>query len=70
MICQQSSGTSKASLIPEVVCPFPKAGPRHEYRRRKKAKSCILTNTPEMNKTEVEKMERQMKNSGKRTKKQ
>jgi hypothetical protein len=29
-----------------------------------------LTNTPEKNKTELEKIEREMKNSGKRTKKQ
>jgi hypothetical protein len=37
---------------------------------KKKGKFLILTNTPEKNKTEVEKMERDMKSSIKRTKKQ
>lgn len=46
MICQKSSRTSKASLTPEV-CPFCKARPRCEHKRRKMAKSCILTITPE-----------------------
>jgi hypothetical protein len=69
MTCQESSGTSKASLTPEEVCPFPKAVPRHEHRGSIKAKTCILTNTPQKNKTEVEKMEREMINF-KRTKKQ
>jgi hypothetical protein len=50
MICQESSGSSKASLTPEEFCPFPKARRRHEHRGRKKAKSHILTNAPERTK--------------------
>jgi hypothetical protein len=41
---------SKASLTPEEVRPFPKAGPRHEHRGMIMTKSLILTNTPEKNK--------------------
>jgi hypothetical protein len=61
MICQESSGTSKTSLTPEEVCPFPKAGPRHEHRGRKEAKSHILTNIPEKNKIELEKWKGKLK---------
>ena len=43
---QAISGTSKNSLSPEDVCPFPKPGPRCNRRQRKKVKSRILTDSP------------------------
>ena len=42
-VAREISGTSKDSLSPEVVSPFPKPGPRCDRRKRKKVKSHILT---------------------------
>jgi hypothetical protein len=70
MICQECYGTGKTSLTPENVRPFPKVGPRHEHRGKIKAKSRNWSNIPEKNKTELEELEREMKNRGKRNKNQ
>jgi len=43
---QEIFGTSKDSISPEYVRPFPKPGPRCDRRQRKKVKSCILTDSP------------------------
>ena len=45
-VTQAISGTSKDSLSPEDVHPFPKPGPRCDRRQRKKVKSRILTDSP------------------------
>ena len=43
---REISRTSKDSLLPEDVHPFPKPGPICERRQRKNVKSRILTNSP------------------------
>jgi len=45
-IAQKVFGTSKDSISPECVHPFPKPGPRCDRKQRKKAKSHILTDSP------------------------
>jgi hypothetical protein len=40
------SRTSKDSLLPEDVHPFPKPGPICERRQKKNVKSCILNDSP------------------------
>jgi hypothetical protein len=45
-VAREISGSSKDSLSPEDVCPFPNPGPRCGRRRRKKVESRILTDSP------------------------
>jgi len=45
-VARQNSGTSKHSLSPEDVHPFPKPGHRCDRGQRKKVKSQILTDSP------------------------
>jgi len=60
-LAQNIFGTSKDSISPEVVHPFPKPGPRCDRRKRKKVKSCILTDSPIKNRTEQETLVRAAK---------
>jgi hypothetical protein len=45
-VSREFSRTSKDSLLPEDVRPFPKPGPICERRQRKNVKSRILTDSP------------------------
>ncbi|XP_047538676.1 uncharacterized protein LOC125072196 [Vanessa atalanta] len=57
----QISGT--VNVTPDVVRPYPKAGPRKlQGMKRKKGKTRILTDTPEKRLIEMEEEERQRKN--------
>ncbi|CAK1554963.1 unnamed protein product [Leptosia nina] len=57
----QISGT--VNVTPDVVRPYPKAGPRKlQGMKRKKGKTRILTDTPEKRLIEMEEQERQRKN--------
>lgn len=42
-VAREISVTSKGTLSPEDVHPFPKPGPRCDIKQRKKIKFCILT---------------------------
>ena len=53
-VAREISGTSKDSLSPEVVHPFPKHGPRCDRRQRKEVKSHILTDSAIKDRSEQE----------------
>jgi hypothetical protein len=51
-VAREISGTSKDSLSPEDVRPFPKPGPICDRRQKKKLKSHILTGSPRKDRIE------------------
>jgi hypothetical protein len=57
-VAREISGTSKGSLSPEDMRPFPNPGPRCDRRRRKKMPSRTLTDSPIKDRTEQEALAR------------
>ena len=57
-VAREISGTSKDSLSPEDVRPFPKPGQRCDRGQRKKVKSQILTDSPIKDRIEQEALTR------------
>jgi hypothetical protein len=57
-VARESSGTSKDSLSPEDVPPFPKSGTRCDRIRRKKFESRISTDSPINDRIEQEALAR------------
>lgn len=53
------------TITPESVRPYPKAGPRLSSMKRKKGKTRILTDTPEIRLIEIAEQEKQRKNKAK-----
>lgn len=62
-----STSGANISFSPEIIMPFPKAGPRGEVQKgRKKRKAAILTDTPEKNALAEEQALKETKNSQKK----